>query len=29
MVNLKYVRSGCYEKDISIEEFRRRGGKCD
>ncbi len=29
MVNLRYVRSGCYEKNVSIEEFRRRGGKCD
>ena len=29
MVNLRYVRSGCYEKDVSIEEFKRRGGKCD
>ncbi len=29
MVNLKYVKSGCYSKGVSIEEFRRRGGKCD
>jgi len=28
MVNLKYVKSGCYEKGISIDEFRRRGGEC-
>ena len=24
MVNLKYVKSGCHEKGVSIEEFRRR-----
>jgi len=29
MVNLKYVVSGCHAKGVSIEEFRRRGGKCD
>ena len=29
MVNLKYVKSGCHENSVSIEEFRRRGGKCD
>ncbi len=29
MVNLKYVKSGCHAKGVSIEEFRRRGGKCD
>jgi thioredoxin-related protein len=29
MTNLKYVTSGCYRNDVSIEEFRRRGGKCD
>jgi thioredoxin-related protein len=28
MLNLKYVTSGCYRKDVSIEEFRRRGGQC-
>jgi thioredoxin-related protein len=29
MVNLKYVKSGCHRKGVSIEEFRRNGGKCD
>jgi len=29
MVNLRYVKSGCHVKGISIEEFNRRGGKCD
>ena len=29
MVNLKYVKSGCHEKGLSIDEFRKRGGKCD
>ena len=29
MVNLKYVKNGCHTKGVSIEEFRRRGGKCD
>lgn len=29
MVNLRYVTSGCHEKDVTIEEFKRRGGKCD
>ncbi len=28
MVNLKYVKSDCPGKGVSIEEFRRRGGKC-
>jgi thioredoxin-related protein len=29
MVNLKYVQTGCFRKGVSIDEFRRRGGKCD
>jgi thioredoxin-related protein len=29
MVNLQYVKSGCHRKGVSIEEFRRNGGKCD
>lgn len=29
MVNLKYVTSGCHKKGVSIEAFRRSGGKCD
>jgi len=29
MVNLKYVKSGCHRKGVSIEKFRRNGGKCD
>jgi thioredoxin-related protein len=29
MVNLKYVKSGCHRKGMSIEKFRRNGGKCD
>jgi len=28
MMNLKYVKSGCYKNGVSIEEFRRRGGQC-
>ncbi|MCK4549958.1 MAG: DUF255 domain-containing protein [Candidatus Krumholzibacteria bacterium] len=28
MVNLKYVKSGCHKKGVSIEDFKRRGGKC-
>jgi len=29
MINLRYVKSGCHTKGVSIEEFKRRGGKCD
>jgi thioredoxin-related protein len=29
MLNLSYVTSECWEKKVSIEDFRRRGGKCD
>lgn len=29
MVNLKYITSGCYKKGVSIEQFRRSGGKCE
>ena len=29
MVNLKYVTSGCHKKGVSIEQFRKSGGKCE
>ena len=29
MINLRYVTSGCHKKDVSIAEFKQRGGKCD
>ena len=29
MVNLKYVTSGCHAKGVSIDQFRRNGGRCD
>ena len=28
MVNLRYMTSGCREKGISIEQYRRQGGDC-
>ena len=29
MVNLRYVTSGCYAKGVSIDQFRKNGGKCE
>jgi thioredoxin-related protein len=29
MVNLSYVKSRCWEKNVSLDDFRRRGGDCD
>jgi thioredoxin-related protein len=29
MVNLAYITGKCYEKNVTLDEFRRRGGKCD
>jgi thioredoxin-related protein len=28
MTNLRYVTSGCHEKGVSLEEYRKRGGDC-
>jgi thioredoxin-related protein len=28
MQALEYVRSGCHERGVTLDEYRRRGGKC-